>query len=112
VVQHFQYTDGSGSNRFDGGFATAVNDGTWKHLAIVVNASGSQLYINGVADGSPIAWVGTPQAPSYTGYFSIASNPVDNPVMNMSIDVVKVWNVALTPALVTVDYNGGNGVEL
>lgn len=111
VVQHFMYTDGSGSNRFDGGFTTPVNDSTWRHIALVVNASGSTCYINGVSDGT-IPWVGTPQACSYTGYFSVACDPIDNPVMAFNADVVKVWSAALTPALVALDYNGGAGVEL
>lgn len=111
VVQHFQYTDGSGSNRFDGAFTTPVNDGTWKHICIVVNASGSTLYINGVSDGT-IPWVGTPQAPSHTGYFSVACDTIDNPVMDMSVDVLKVWNRALSSAEAALDYNAGAGIEL
>lgn len=113
VISHYQYTDGTGSNRFDGSFTTPVNTGTWKHICLVVNASGSTLYINGVQDGSAIAWVGTPQAPSYTGYFAASANNLDASILSaMSMDVLKIWNAALTPAQVLLDYNGGNGVEL
>lgn len=113
VISHYQYTDGTGSNRFDGSFTTPVNTGTWKHICLVVNASGSTLYINGVQDGSAIAWVGTPQAPSYTGYFAASANNLDASILSaMSMDVLKIWNAALTPAQVLLDYNGGSGVEL
>lgn len=108
-ISFFHYV--TGSNKIDGTFATAINDDTWKHIALVVNASGCKLYINGVSDGT-LPWTGTPQAPSSGGYFGASVSNLDNVGFAGSMDVMKVWDRALPEEEVLLDYNGGAGIEL
>jgi len=100
-----------GGNNVDHTFTTVVNDDTWRHCCIVLDASGVTCYLNGVSDGSKV-WTGTPQAPTSTSYFSAGVSNMENVRPAGNIDCLKIWSVALTPTLVALDYNAGAGKEL
>ncbi len=83
-----------GSLGVDGGF---IADGNWHHLALVVDASGGRIVVDGVASAT-MPWTGAPGAttsaePLQIGrYWTYANGFFGN------IDEVTVWNRALSVA--------------
>jgi hypothetical protein len=57
---HFAFTGTmqNGSNFWVEG-STTINDGAWHHVAVTVNGSYVNLYVNGSPDGSPMAYGAT-----------------------------------------------------
>ncbi|MEO7164746.1 MAG: LamG domain-containing protein, partial [Bdellovibrionia bacterium] len=76
---------------------TALNDGTWRYVAMTVNKSTNTItfYVNGTADGSlthaSVAVDHTTTAPVYIGADRTAGN-----FLNGSIPIVQIYNRALS----------------
>ncbi len=89
----------------NGGFLTGttlVNDGQWRHVALVfptggVSSSDHLFYINGVLD-SPLAVVAAKNVNTASGVnVTIGSNPAASGYLAGSLDDVRIYNRALTP---------------
>ena len=80
----------NGTNALDGG---AIADGTWHHVAFVVDASGGRVYVDGVLKTSQ-AWTGTAAACSTSS--SLLFGRYLGATMTGTVDEVAVWNVART----------------
>jgi beta-lactamase superfamily II metal-dependent hydrolase len=90
------YRDSSGHlSTFIGGSKTTstgtIPTGTWTHVAVVYDGTNVQLYLNGVADGSPVARTGeNSTANMYVGVDSGLNN-----AWNGEIDDLVIYNTAL-----------------
>src|SRR5262249_34265357 len=75
---------------------------TWSHLAATYDGSTLRLYVNGTQVGS-LAQTGamTPSASPLT----IGGDPIFGQYFQGMIDEVRVYSVALTPALIQNDMN-------
>lgn len=87
----------------NGGF---VADGAWHHIALVVDAAGGRLYVDGVLKDS-LAWLGggTPGPPITTRAMLMGDDPASSFRYFGLMDEVTVWNVALTPAQILANKN-------
>lgn len=88
-----------GANNVHGGGpmnAGFVADGKWHHAAMVVDATGGRLYLDGVQKSS-LPWTGTPGAPTTTQNLWFNHYPGDS-LGNIQIDEASVWNTSLTLA--------------
>lgn len=95
---------------------STIVDANWHHVVAVFNrASNGQIYIDGVANGSPgsisansgsISNTGT----VFIGAYGVDSGPPAAQYFNGLIDDVKVFNYARTPAQIAWDYNRGKPV--
>jgi len=74
----------------------------WVHLALVAKSGNSKLYINGVEYSSSNA---TFSFISSSNLLRIGSGYLNGRFFNGSIDDVKIYNTALTPAQVLQDFN-------
>ncbi|MBK7997363.1 MAG: LamG domain-containing protein [Verrucomicrobia bacterium] len=83
-----------GSLGMDGGF---IADGNWHHIALVVDASGGRIVVDGVA-GANMPWTGTPGATTSTEPLQIGRYWTYPNGFLGSIDEVTVWNRALSVA--------------
>jgi hypothetical protein len=87
------------------------NDNLWHHVAYVVNASGSNLYVDGVQKGS-LGWTGTagPQTtiqPIHLGHYPGANGGAE--YFPGALDDVRIYNRALSTADILILYNAGTG---
>ncbi|GAB2958841.1 hypothetical protein GCM10027048_27470 [Hymenobacter coalescens] len=97
-------SNGRGAISVSGGTActgtTLINDNRWHHLAGVRNGSQLTIYVDGVAENTTTnSLSASPSAALGIGYFA-GSGGYHWPG---SIDEVRVWNVARTPAQVNTD---------
>lgn len=83
-----------GSLGMDGGF---IADGNWHHIALVVDAAGGRIIVDGVA-GATMPWTGTPGATTSTEPLQIGRYWTYPNGFLGSIDEVTVWNRALSVA--------------
>jgi len=84
-----------GNYAIDATSITSVSDGFWHHAALMVDASGGKLFLDGAMVGAA-AWVGTPGTststePLVVGRYSTAIYPS----FSGDIDEVTYWNRAL-----------------
>ena len=100
------YIRDSVNNVFNGGpmDAGAVNDGLWHHAAMVVDASGGRLYLDGTLKSS-LGWSGSPGAVTTTLPLELGIYPGDSIWIGGELDEASIWNVALTTAQVQQDMN-------
>jgi hypothetical protein len=99
-----------------GGIAITFGSG-WNHFVFVGNGTTMQLYQNGVAIGSPIAFVPTSIT---TTILKIGSRYTDDFELNIPADEIYLWNKALSLSEVAELYNGGlantwpfsNGIQI
>lgn len=98
----------AGSSSNSNGYNTVLPVNTWRHYAWVFNGSTITTYENGILLGSP-AYSGTYAVPTATNlYFaSINGSSSFSPV---SLDSIRLFNYARTPAQVAWDYNRGGPV--
>jgi alpha-tubulin suppressor-like RCC1 family protein len=92
-----------GDAGLNGGF---VADGRWHHVALVVDASGGRLFVDGTLKASR-AWTGAPGAPTTTQPLNFGTYP---PLTNSYIghlDEVRIWNVARSQADLQADMGHG-----
>lgn len=94
-----------GGDGLDAGF---IADGRWHHLALVVDAAGGRIFVDGVQRVFQ-GWTGAPGAATTTQEVRIGSYPGGNNgfVGSIFIDDVSVWNVALNTGQVQNNRNGG-----
>ncbi len=92
------YMHDAANNVFNGGPMDAgfVADGIWHHAAMVIDASGGKLYLDGVQKSS-LPWSGTPGAPTTTQALNFGLYPGDSLSFGQ-IDEVSLWNTALSGA--------------
>ena len=76
----------------EGGF---IADGQWHHVAMVIEAAGGTLYVDGVARGS-LGWAGAPGAPTNTQPLQIGRYFNYTNGFAGQIDEVSVWSAALS----------------
>ncbi|MBX3743739.1 MAG: tandem-95 repeat protein [Verrucomicrobiae bacterium] len=89
-----------GGTGFDGGL---VNDGRWHHVALVIDAAGGRLYVDGAQTGSH-PWFGFPTAPTSTdplrlGRYSTVTGAPGH--LAGQLNDVTIWNRALSQAELT-----------
>jgi hypothetical protein len=90
------YFNGAGSFVYPGdpGFGgTFVADGQWHHLALVIDASGGRLHVDGVQTAS-LGWVGSPSACTTTLPLTFGNYPTLISLPGR-MDEVTLWNRAL-----------------
>ena len=78
----------------DGG---PVADGKWHFVALVVDAAGGRLFVDGAQTGS-LAWTGTPGTTTTTVPLRIGLYSTSTYYFPGQIDEVGLWNVAFSPA--------------
>src|SRR5439155_20340501 len=99
-----------GGDGLDGGF---IADGTWHHIALVVDSSGASLYVDGINQFSRL-WTGAFGAATTTQEVRIGSYPGGNNgfIGSIFLDDVSVWNVNLSFGQIQTSRNGGlTGLE-
>jgi hypothetical protein len=82
--------------------STTVTNGQWHYVGVVNTAGSVQIYLNGQKSGSAV--VMSPNIGNAGG--RIGRHPNSN-YFTGSIDDVKIYNYARTPAQVAYDYNRG-----
>lgn len=92
-----------------------INDGNWHHFTVTHDAAAfspgtTTLYVDGVKDTEGIQIVQTPQAtyPWAIGYDNVYWSSLDAEIQswfNGAIDEVKLWDFALTPAMVDGEFH-------
>ncbi len=88
--------------------AHAFNNNTWYHI-VVVNSGGTiTLYINTVSQGT--ATLGTGKTALRANRFELALTNQSS-YLNGDIDLLYIWNRAITTNEIATLYNSGNGCE-
>ena len=90
------------------GSTTLINDGSWHFVAATMSSSGAhRLYVDGVqvAEGTK----GVSDVTNEVGYV-IGRGPQCGPLTG-TIDDVRIYNTARTPAQIYEDYVGSGGVD-
>lgn len=88
---------------------TPLNDNKWHYVNATYDGSYVKLFIDGKLDNTPTAKTGIPNTgntSSYIGYQPVGGGRY----FSGSIDHVKIYNYARTPAQVAYDYNRGGPV--
>jgi hypothetical protein len=91
------YFNGAGSYVYPGdpGWGgTFVADGRWHHLALVIDAGGGRLYVDGVQTAS-LGWVGSPSACTTTIPLTFGNYPTLISLPGR-MDEVTLWNRGLS----------------
>jgi hypothetical protein len=74
--------------------AISVSDGFWHHAALVVDASGGKIYVDGVLAGTS-AWTGAAGGPGSSEPLQIGRYYTNTAPFQATIDEVAVWNRGL-----------------
>jgi hypothetical protein len=83
-----------------------VPTGTWEHVAVVLDASGARLYLNGVQVGVSTAMTMRPTSlGSTTNDWIGRSEFAVNPYLDGAIDEFRIYNRALSAAEILTLYN-------
>ncbi len=99
-----------GGDGLDGGL---IADGTWHHVALVVDSSGGSIYVDGIEQQSRL-WTGAFGSPTSTQEVRIGSYPGGNSgfVGSIFLDEISVWNTSLSFRQIQTSRNGGvTGLE-
>lgn len=102
---HVSYWSGgnNGGNWYES--ASAVNDGTWKHVVVTVTASTTTIFINGAQDTSKSDDL---RPTNYAGTRTLASRSDGlSYVWAGSLQDVAIYNFALSAARVKAHYQAG-----
>lgn len=81
-----------------------VNDGNWHHVAVQVNGSNIQFFVDGAVYGSAMTFAGATS--TYTGNL-VLGTAVDGSggrFFNGLMDEVKIWNTALNSGQIALVY--------
>lgn len=70
-----------------------VADNNWHHVAMVVDANGGRLYVDGILSSPFNGWIGTPGPPSTSTGMNLGAYDA---MFSGSLDEVRVWNSART----------------
>src|SRR5207249_9983535 len=90
---------------------TAMNTNTWYHVVATWNGTIQAIYINGVLAASTSSGVPTSLNTASKQIFIGTEGRLQS-FFNGSIDEVKLYNYALSPDEVKVDYNQGKAMVL
>lgn len=83
-----------------------VNDGAWHHVAMVVDAAGGRMYVDGTQRASR-AWTGTPGPATTTQPVSFATYPgTAGPPLAGALDDVRVYSRGLSATEVRLLWQG------
>lgn len=93
-LQFYNYTDASTVN-----WTATVNAGVWYYVTLVYNGSTYQRYLNGIADGSPVA-----KTLTAGGSFPVLIGTYDGYTQYFTgtIDDVRIYGRALSPSEVAL----------
>jgi hypothetical protein len=100
--------DASDNDQYFGFSTQSLDDGKWHHAVVTVERGGTTRgYIDGIQTASASNTV--------TGSISNSANfyimrSLDNALVQGYVDEVKIWNYALTPRQVAMEYNNGGPV--
>jgi hypothetical protein len=86
---------------------TGYNDNAWHYVAYTVDATGGKLYVDGKYKNG-VAWFGTPQVTTTAENINIGFYSTAN--LTGSVDQVRIFGYARTPAQIAWDYNRGKPV--
>lgn len=85
-------------------------DGNWHLATAVVNRQGNgQIYVDGMPSGTPVSLIGTSDNLNNTANLWFGNRPLPNNTLNGSLDEVRIYNRALSPAEVRQLYNYAPG---
>lgn len=93
TLSAYYFNNSSNHVNFPINATTSITDNNWHHVALVVDASGGRLYVDGILSSPNQPWTGTPAPPSTTQNVLIGSYDAYLPG---SIDEVRIWNTART----------------
>jgi MSHA biogenesis protein MshQ len=95
---------GSGAWYYSTG--SLVNDGLWHHVAVQVNGTSLQFYVDGAASGSVISTTGSTTKATTPLRIGLNSDSASSwsRFFNGQIDELKLWNTALTATQITTVY--------
>jgi hypothetical protein len=97
--------DGSGCTLATPGYA----DGAWHHVALVIDAAGGRLYVDGVQKATR-GWTGAPGATTSTADLNVARYPgTATPYLPGSVDEVRLYGRALAAAEIAALASPGPG---
>lgn len=87
-----------------------VGDNQWHHVAFTVDASGGNIYVDGVLSTNK-AWVGIPGGQNSAAPLYFGHGPAPAQYVGL-LDEVTLWNQALTQAQIQTNMNRGlTGLE-
>ncbi len=72
---------------------TVMDDNTWKHVVVIIDASFLYVYVNGVLDGTPVART---KVTTFVNNLMIGCWSDVNSYFTGSLDEVRIYNIALT----------------
>ncbi len=94
-------------------YATAtLTTGTWYQLVGVYQNQVATLYLNGVSQGSATWSQGAVSAADDKLYFGNDNSGLASRYLNGLLDEIKIYNYALSPDEVLLDYNHGSALTL
>ena len=93
-------------NHASGIVTDTLSTGVWYHIVYMSSTSSSELYINGVSQGT-----GSGQSEYSSGYCAIGNLRSQDDCVNGIIDEVGIWSRALTASEVEELYNSGAGLS-
>jgi hypothetical protein len=93
---------GNGGNWFES--ASSVNNGAWHHLAVVVSASATIIYIDGAADAT---LSGDLRPTSYAGTRALGARSDGSFALTGMLDEVAIYGSALSAARIAAHYQAG-----
>ncbi len=85
--------------------AVPVNDGNWHHVVAVVGATTIQMYVDGVASGSPASHDGTPVTNNDPWLIGSLQGTLE--FFNGKIDEVRIYNRDISASEIKTLYNAG-----
>jgi gliding motility-associated-like protein len=92
-LEGFYFKDASNHIAFPISATPFVADNNWHHVAMVVDANGGRLYVDGILSSPFNGWIGTPGPPSTSTGMNLGAYDA---MFSGSLDEVRVWNSART----------------
>ena len=88
--------------------SSAINDGSWHHVAAVRNSGQLFLYIDGQQAASPVSIIGNPNisnsVTTYIGQLQFAGAPTPTDRFNGTLDEIRIWSDARTANEIANNY--------
>lgn len=89
--------------------SNSVTKGVWYHIVGVADGSYVRLYLNGISVGTPVSYDGTiksfPALDVHIGFYNVER-------FEGTIDEVRIYDEALSPAQILINYQKGRNVKL
>jgi hypothetical protein len=107
------YVDTSDANGANLCASTTINDNNWHHFTVTYkNGSGEKIYVDGKLENSNTTPSGTIVNSNNTVYLGAYGDLIVSSGLDGKLDEVKIYNVALTPDQVKLEYNQGKTAVL